>query len=158
MPTDRDIPRIGRKPGGIAARHRELHTGDPDFEGVTLQLLNIPTSNDGFDLAQSLESFSLGALKAMRENNSLSQVESSKINIGEDKTPAICWHGSVVAGGETGVLYACAAIKERPDHSMLANLVFSAMPPADWADDQAAIADGIQGVTSAFFLAHELED
>lgn len=34
MPTDRSIPRIGRAPGGIAARHRELYTGDPDFEGV----------------------------------------------------------------------------------------------------------------------------
>lgn len=31
MPTDR----IGRAPGGYATRHRTLHTGDPDFEGVT---------------------------------------------------------------------------------------------------------------------------
>lgn len=30
MPTDR----IGRDPGGYAARHRELHTGDPDFSDV----------------------------------------------------------------------------------------------------------------------------
>mgnify|MGYP003668054319 CR=1 FL=1 len=42
MPTDRpdrrperDAPRIGRAAGGYATRHRELHSGDPDFEGVT---------------------------------------------------------------------------------------------------------------------------
>ncbi len=34
MPTDEPINRIGRPDGGYAARHRELHTGDPDFEGV----------------------------------------------------------------------------------------------------------------------------
>lgn len=35
LPTEREVPRIGRRPGGITARHRELHTDDPDFEGVT---------------------------------------------------------------------------------------------------------------------------
>ena len=39
MPTD-DSPggpdaRIGRDPGDIAARHRDLHSGDPDLDGVT---------------------------------------------------------------------------------------------------------------------------
>lgn len=42
MPTDdTDGPatsaagRVGREPGGYATRHRELHSDDPDFEGVT---------------------------------------------------------------------------------------------------------------------------
>ncbi|NBP73511.1 MAG: hypothetical protein EBU57_10220 [Alphaproteobacteria bacterium] len=39
MPTDdtedRTVARIGRDTGGYAARQRDLHSGDPDFEGVT---------------------------------------------------------------------------------------------------------------------------
>jgi len=42
LPTDdRDGPdsaptdRIGRAAGGYATRHRDLHSNDPDFEGVT---------------------------------------------------------------------------------------------------------------------------
>ncbi|MEE2997637.1 MAG: hypothetical protein VX700_10910 [Pseudomonadota bacterium] len=34
-PPDDGVTRIGRDPGGYAARQRDLHTGDPDFEGVT---------------------------------------------------------------------------------------------------------------------------
>ena len=42
MPTDETDKsartpgsRIGRAAGGYATRHRDLHSGDPDFEGVT---------------------------------------------------------------------------------------------------------------------------
>jgi hypothetical protein len=34
LPTDEPDARIGRDPNDHAARHRELHTDDPDFAGV----------------------------------------------------------------------------------------------------------------------------
>ncbi|MAM69121.1 MAG: hypothetical protein CMM12_10225 [Rhodospirillaceae bacterium] len=33
-PSGRADARIGRDPGGYATRHRNLHSGDPDFDGV----------------------------------------------------------------------------------------------------------------------------
>ncbi|MAJ92858.1 MAG: hypothetical protein EVA87_01835 [Rhodospirillaceae bacterium] len=39
MPTDETkdstVTQIGRDTAGYAAKHRDLHSGDPDFEGVT---------------------------------------------------------------------------------------------------------------------------
>ena len=34
-PTTSPAGRIGRQAGGYATRHRELHSDDPDFAGVT---------------------------------------------------------------------------------------------------------------------------
>jgi hypothetical protein len=35
LPTDEPAHRVGRAAGGYGTRHRDLHSADPDFDGVT---------------------------------------------------------------------------------------------------------------------------
>lgn len=118
----------------------------------------IPANEDGLSREDSLLAFNTGAQNGFAKDMGLNDPSSSRVNIGEDSIPAICWGGMAVADSEPVHLYACGDIKHRHDGSSLANMAFTPVRPSVWAQSEAEMQQSIQFLTAAFFLGHELEE